>query len=151
MQQKIEAIIQQHDIILFDEICVLCNGWAKFLIKYDTQAQFKLTSMQSPLGQDILRYYQMPTEYFDSMLVIKNGQAYSESTAFLKVIESLGLPFSCLKMGYLIPRFIRDFLYRQIAFNRYRLLGTTDQCLFISSRHQQHFLEYAVDESTASN
>jgi predicted DCC family thiol-disulfide oxidoreductase YuxK len=38
MQQKIEEIIQQHDIILFDEICVLCNGWAKFLIKYDTQA-----------------------------------------------------------------------------------------------------------------
>ena len=88
MQQKIEAIIQQHDIILFDEICVLCNGWAKFLIKYDTQAQFKLTSVQSPLGQDILRHYQMPTEQFDSMLVIKNGQAYSESTAFLKVIES---------------------------------------------------------------
>ena len=73
MQQKIEAIIQQHDIILFDEICVLCNGWAKFLIKYYTLAQFKLTSVQSPLGQDILRHYQMPTEQFDSMLVIKNG------------------------------------------------------------------------------
>jgi hypothetical protein len=26
MQQKIEEIIQQYDIILFDEICVLCNG-----------------------------------------------------------------------------------------------------------------------------
>jgi predicted DCC family thiol-disulfide oxidoreductase YuxK len=109
MQQKIEEIIQQHDIILFDEICVLCNGWAKFLIKYDTQAQFKLTSVQSPLGQDILRHYQMPTEQFDSMLVIKNGQAYSESTAFLKVIESLGRPFFIFKNGLwdtqIYPRF----------------------------------------------
>lgn len=145
MQQKIEAIIQQHDIILFDEICVLCNGWAKFLIKYDTQAQFKLTSVQSPLGQDILRHYQMPTEQFDSMLVIKNGQAYSESTAFLKVIESLGRPFSYLKMGYGIPKFIRDFLYRRIALNRYRLFGTTKQCLLPSSENKKHFLEHSID------
>jgi hypothetical protein len=28
------------------------------------------------------------------MLVIKNGQASRESTAFLKVIEELGFPFS---------------------------------------------------------
>lgn len=86
MQQKIEEIIQQYDIILFDEICVLCNAWAKFLIQHDTQARFKLASVQSPLGQAILNYYQMPTEHFDTMLVIKNGQASLESTAFLKVI-----------------------------------------------------------------
>lgn len=151
MQQKIEEIIQQHDIILFDAICVLCNSWAKFLIHYDTQARFKLASVQSPLGQSILSYYQMSTEHFDTMLVIKNGQATSESTAFLKVIEELGFPFTGFKIGYLIPKFIRDFVYRRIAFNRSRLFGTTDQCLFISSHHQHHFLEYAVYESTSSN
>ena len=46
MQQKIEDIIQQHDIILFDAICVLCNGWAKFIIQYDKHAQFKLASVK---------------------------------------------------------------------------------------------------------
>ncbi len=151
MQQKIEEIIQQYDIILFDEICVLCNAWAKFLIQHDTQARFKLASVQSPLGQAILNYYQMPTEHFDTMLVIKNGQASRESTAFLKVIEELGFPFSALKIGYLIPKFIRNFVYHRIALNRYRLFGTTDQCLFISSHHQHHFLEHVVYESTSSN
>lgn len=151
MQLKIEDIIQQYDMILFDEVCVLCNAWAKFLIQHDTQARFKLASVQSPLGQAILKYYQMPTEHFDTMLVIKNGQAISESTAFLKVIEELGLPFSGLKIGYLIPKFIRDFMYRQIAFNRYRLFDTTDQCQFVSSHHQHHFLEHVVYESTSDN
>jgi len=35
MHPNIEDIIQQHDIVLFDAVCVICNGWARFLIKYD--------------------------------------------------------------------------------------------------------------------
>lgn len=141
---NIEQIIQQHDIILFDAICVLCNGWAKFLIQHDQLARFKLTSVQSHLGQKILEYYQMPTDHFDTMLVIKNGQMYCESTAFLKVIEELGLPYSSLKIGYLIPKFIRDFLYRRVALNRYRLFGKTDHCMLPSTENKQHFLESLI-------
>lgn len=145
-QKKVEiaTLIQQHDIVLFDAICVLCNGWAKFLIQHDVQARFKLVSVQSPLAQEILEYYQMPTDHFDTMLVIKNGTAFSESTAFLKVIEELGLPFSSLKIGYFIPKFIRDFLYRRIALNRYTLFGKTDHCLLPSKENQQHFLENVI-------
>lgn len=146
--KNIQSIIQQYDIVLFDEICVLCNGWAKFLIQYDRHAQFKLASVQSALGQEILKYYAMPTDHFDTMLVIKNAQVYSESTAFLKVIEELGIPFSCLKIAYFIPKFIRDFLYRKIALNRYRLFGTTDQCLLPSHENKKHFLDSAVYEYT---
>ncbi len=40
MQNHTAAIIQQHDIILFDAVCVICNGWAKFLIRHDPQAKF---------------------------------------------------------------------------------------------------------------
>lgn len=146
MSKNIQEIIQQHDIVLFDEICVLCNGWAKFLMQYDPHARFKLASVQSTFGQEILKYYKMPTDRFDTMLVIKNAQVYYESTGFLKVIEELGFPFSCLRIGYFVPKVIRDFLYRRIALNRYRLFGTTDQCLLLSSQNKQHFLEYAVHE-----
>ncbi|MEG0482010.1 MAG: thiol-disulfide oxidoreductase DCC family protein [Acinetobacter sp.] len=146
MQDNIVNILQQHDIVLFDEICVLCNGWAKFLIQHDRHARFKLASVQSALGQEILKYYALPNEHFDTMYVIKNAQLYSESTAFLKVIQELSFPFSCLKIGYLIPKFIRDFLYRRIALNRYRLFGTTDQCLLPSHENKKHFLDSVVYE-----
>lgn len=145
-QQNVEiaTLIQQHDIVLFDAICVLCNGWAKFLLRHDTASRFKLASVQSPLGQEILKYYQMPTDHFDTMLVIKNGQLFTESTATLKVIEELGFPFSSSKIGYLIPKFLRDFLYRRIALNRYTLFGTTDHCLLPSKENRQHFLENII-------
>ncbi len=144
MQQKIEDIIQQHDIILFDAICVLCNGWAKFIIQYDKHAQFKLASVQSPLGEAILKHYDMSTTEYSTMLMIKDGQRYLESTALIKVMQSLGSPFSLIATGYLMPRFLRDFLYRRIALNCYQLFGTTDYCLLPSSENKSHFLEDAI-------
>ena len=99
MQNKIEHIIQQHDIILFDAICVICNGWAKFLIKHDRKSKFKLVSAQSPLGEEILQYYGMSTTHYTTMVVILNAQLYTESTALLKVMQHLGLPFSLMNLG----------------------------------------------------
>lgn len=144
MSHPIQRMTQQYDIVLFDEVCVLCNTWAQFLIQHDQHAQFKLASVQSPLGQAILKYYQMPTEHFDTMLVVKNGQMYTESTAFLQVIQDIHFPFSVGKIGYVIPKSIRDFLYRRVALNRYRLFGTTETCILPSKSNQKHFLENIV-------
>ncbi|TCB51890.1 DUF393 domain-containing protein [Acinetobacter sp. ANC 4779] len=147
MEHKIAAINQQYDIILFDAVCVICNGWANFLIKYDKHAKFKLVSAQSALGEEILKYYAMPTEHYTTIVVIKDGQLYTESTALLKVMQHLGLPFSLMNSGYFMPRFIRDFLYRRIALNRYQLFGTTTHCLIPSAENRQHFLDHAIRES----
>lgn len=144
MSEQIEKIIRQHNIILFDAVCVLCNGWVNFLLKYDKHATFKLASVQSPLGQDILKYYQMPLDHYDTMLTIYQAKLYTESTAFLKVMQHLGFPFSMLSVGLITPSFIRDFLYKHIARNRYRLFGKTEACIIPSAQNRRHFLENAM-------
>lgn len=144
MAHRITAIIQKHDIILFDAICVICNGWAKFLIKNDQYSKFKLASAQSALGEEILKHYGMSTTDYTTMVVILNGQLYTESTALLKVMQHLGLPFSLMNAGYMVPRPIRDFLYRRVALNRYQLFGQTNDCLLPSADNKQHFLEHAL-------
>lgn len=70
MRYNIDSITQQHDIILFDAICVICNGWAKFLIQHDQHQKFKLASVQSPLGEAILKHYGMSTEHYSTMMDI---------------------------------------------------------------------------------
>lgn len=146
MSNDIEDIIQQHDIILFDAVCVICNGWARFLIQYDNKIQFKLVSAQSPLGVALLEHYQMSTAHYSTMLVIQAGTLYTESTALLKVMQHLGFPLNLMSTGYLVPRFIRDFLYRGVALKRYQLFGKTDYCLIPSSENKHHFLENAIRE-----
>lgn len=37
-------------VVLFDGVCKLCNGWAKFLIRHDSHQVFRLASVQSSVG-----------------------------------------------------------------------------------------------------
>ena len=140
MQNQLEQLIQTHNIILFDGICVLCSAWANFMIKHDPQYQFKLVSVQSKLGQQLLSTYQLPTDHFETMVLLEQGQLYTESTAFLRIIQRVGFPYSILKYGKVIPKVVRDFAYRRIALNRYWLFGQTEQCYVATADVQQHFL-----------
>jgi predicted DCC family thiol-disulfide oxidoreductase YuxK len=41
----------------------------------------------------------------------------------------------------IIPRFIRDAVYRFIAVNRYKWFGKTDQCRVPTAEERERFLE----------
>lgn len=57
-------------LVLFDGVCKLCNGWAKFLIRHDQQQLFRLASVQSVEGQAILQWYGLPLDHFDTMAYV---------------------------------------------------------------------------------
>lgn len=147
MSKDLEKIIQLHNIILFDEVCVLCNGWVGFLLKYDRHTKFKIASVQSPMGQHILAHYQMPLDHYDTMLAIYQGQLYTESSAFLKVMQHLGFPFKFIAAGLITPTIIRDFAYNCIAQNRYRIFGKTNTCIMLNKQNKIHFLEDFLHEN----
>ncbi|NIE97745.1 DUF393 domain-containing protein [Acinetobacter sp. Tr-809] len=140
MQNRLEQLIQTHNIILFDAECVLCSAWAGFMIKHDVEYLFKLVSVQSNIGQQLLTYCHLPTDHFETMVLLENGQCYTESNAFLRIIQRLDSPYASLKYARVIPKVIRDFAYRRIALNRYRLFGQNEQCYRVTPETQQHFL-----------
>lgn len=130
-------------IVMFDAVCKLCTGWSKFLIQHDRQAKFKLCSVQSPQGQAILSYLGMPTDYFDTMLLIEGNQVYERSDAILRIMRQLPLPLALLSVGYVIPRKLRDWAYDQVATRRYHLFGQHAQCVVPTADIRKRFLEYA--------
>ncbi|EPG35529.1 thiol-disulfide oxidoreductase DCC family protein [Acinetobacter colistiniresistens] len=140
MSKPLQQLIQSHSIILFDAVWVLCSAWADFMIRHDQHCQFKLVSVQSNLGQQLLAYCHLPTDHFETMVLLENGQCYTESTAFLRIIRRLDFPYSSLRHARLVPKTIRDFAYRCVALNRYRLFGKTEQCYVVTPDIQQHFL-----------
>ncbi len=40
-------ILPNERVVLFDGVCVLCNGWVKFLIRHDTAQRLRLAAVQS--------------------------------------------------------------------------------------------------------
>lgn len=135
------GVSQRDQVILFDAVCKLCNGWSRFIIRFDKQHKFTLCSVQSAEGQAILGWFALPLDNFSTMLLVKGDRAFSKSDSFIEIMKQLPLPFSLGVILKLIPRSLRDWLYDRIALNRYRLFGKYEACILPSADHQRRFLD----------
>lgn len=128
-------------VVLFDGVCKLCNGWAKFLIRHDRHQRIRLATVQSPEGQALLAWAGLPLNEFDTMAVIRDRHYWVQSEAFFEVVAHLPGGWPALRVLRIVPRPLRDWLYNRIAFNRYRLFGKYDSCRLPTADHQRRFLK----------
>lgn len=129
-----------NEIILFDGICNFCQGSVKFIIKYDKTKKLKFASLQSEIGQKLRTTYQIPDDT-DSIVFIKNKNAYIKSSAALRIATYLSFPLNLLYIFIIIPTFIRNFFYDIIAKNRYKWFGKQDACMLPSHEIRSRFLD----------
>lgn len=128
-------------VVLFDGVCKLCNGWARFLILHDHQRRMRLAAVQSPEGQALLAWAGLPLDQFDSIAVIRDRHHWERSEAVFEIIAQLPARWRPLLLLRSIPRLLRDWAYDRIARNRYRLFGKYDTCLLPDPDHEQRFLK----------
>jgi predicted DCC family thiol-disulfide oxidoreductase YuxK len=128
-------------VLLFDGVCRLCNGWARFVIRHDRHLRIRLATVQSAQGQALLAWAGLPVTAFDTMAVIRDRHYWVRSEAFFEVVRQLPGAWPLLRVLRLCPRRLRDWLYDRVALNRYRLFGRYDQCLLPSPDHRHRFLE----------
>src|SRR5688500_17178312 len=111
--------ISQHKIVLFDGVCNLCNGSVIFILHNEKKPIFQFASIQSEAGHEVLEWCRLPKDFNHGAVLIDRGNVYLGSTAALKIGHQLRFPWSFLSYaGLVVPRFIRDWVYRQIAINR---------------------------------
>lgn len=127
-------------VVLFDGVCRLCNGWARFLIRFDHRQRVRMATVQSPEGQALLAWAGLPLDRFDTMAVIRDRHCWLRSDAFFEVLRQLPGGWPLLGVFRLLPVRLRDIGYDWIARNRYRWFGQYDQCLLPTADHQRRFL-----------
>jgi salicylate hydroxylase len=115
-------------LIVFDGLCVLCSGNARFVLRHDRSRHFNLTTAQGPLGEALYRQFGLATDDYETMLVIEKGRLLTESDGAIAIARGLGWPWRAAAAARTVPRPIRDALYRLIARNRYRLFGRRQTC-----------------------
>lgn len=128
-------------VILFDGVCKLCNAWSNFIIKHDRQRIFKLCSVQSKEGKQILLHFGLPSESYETMLYVEGNQSFQKSDAFFQIMTQLGYPWKIVCIFKVIPKPLRDWMYDRIALNRYSLFGKYDYCTLPSPDHEARFLD----------
>ncbi len=136
-----EKNIKQQKIILFDGVCNLCNGSVIFILQREKEPVFRFASIQSEAGKELLEWCGLPKDYSQAIVLIDNETVYHGSTAALKIGQQLRFPWSFLaSMGFVVPRFLRDWVYTQIAKQRYQWFGKRDVCMVPTKELQSRFL-----------
>jgi predicted DCC family thiol-disulfide oxidoreductase YuxK len=127
-------------VILFDGVCKLCNAWSNFIIRHDKRHNFKLASVQSRQGIDILRHFKYPVDSYETMLVVYGETCLEKTDAVFYVMKTLGHPWALLSYYHVLPPSFRDWFYDRIALNRYKLFGKYDYCTLPSADHAGRYL-----------
>jgi predicted DCC family thiol-disulfide oxidoreductase YuxK len=128
------------NILLFDGVCNLCNGAVNFIIDRDKKGVIKFASLQSDFGQALLQKYHLPTQTFNSLVFVHKNHAYQKSTGVLLLAKELGGIYQLAVLLLIVPRFIRDFVYDQVAQNRYKWFGKSDSCRMPTPELKARFL-----------
>jgi predicted DCC family thiol-disulfide oxidoreductase YuxK len=146
-------------VVLFDGVCNFCDASVSFVIDHDPNGYFKFAPLQSAAGKELAAEYDLVSETasaqtaktasantaddlipIDSVILVEDGQAYTHSTAALRIARKLTGIWPVLYAFIIVPKPIRDFFYRLFAKYRYRMFGKKDECMLPSPEVRARFL-----------
>jgi predicted DCC family thiol-disulfide oxidoreductase YuxK len=127
-------------IIIFDGHCVMCSGFARFILRHDKRAKYRLLPAQTALGSALYRHFGLDPVHYETNILLENGVAWLKSEGSLKMFQGLGFPFSLLRIFSMMPTSLRDGLYSVIARNRLRWFGRREVCFLSDPVYADRFL-----------
>ena len=126
-------------IILFDGQCVFCDHSVQFILKRDVDEIFQFASLQSDIGQKLLKQYNVDSS-MDSIVVIYREKVYTQSDAAIVIARQFKGLWRLLVVVKVLPKWLRDKMYEIIAKNRYRLFGQLEMCRIPTKEERRRFL-----------
>jgi predicted DCC family thiol-disulfide oxidoreductase YuxK len=143
------AIVDDIDgpVLLFDGVCNLCNGFVRFVVRFDHEGTFRFAPLQSAVAQELLDRHGIATgdESFDTVVLVEDGERYTKSTAALRVARRLDGPWPLAYPLVVLPQRLRDAGYDLVARYRYRLFGKSDECQVPAPEIRERFTDRALD------
>ena len=124
--------LEDHPVLLYDGVCVVCNRTVQFLLRYERDAALRFVPLESPLGCELLARYGIqagkePSK--EGVILISNAltptaRLSRRTDAFAAVLLLLRNPWPIIgRVIRLTPRFLRESAYTLFARHRYRLFG----------------------------
>jgi predicted DCC family thiol-disulfide oxidoreductase YuxK len=136
----LENLPADQAILFFDGVCVLCSGFAQYVLKHDHRKRILLCVAQSQTGQAAYQAHGLDHRNFKTNLLLVNGRAYTKSEAFIQTMWILGGLNASAVLMRAVPRRMRDWIYDPIARNRYRWFGERQTCYLATPEIADRFI-----------
>lgn len=130
--------LKNQNLVFFDGVCHLCNGFVDALITRDRQRKLRFAPLQGDTATLILSSEDRLK--LDSVVYFTQGQVFYRSTAVLKILSELGGLYRLSAVAFVIPSFLRDWAYNVIAKNRYSWFGERDFCRLPQADERDYLL-----------
>lgn len=127
-------------IVIFDGFCNLCSSSVLFIIKRDSKAQFKFSTLQSLDLREIKSKYHVAA-LPDSLLLIDRNRLFVKSSAALRIAKNLDGVWPLFYGFIIVPAPIRDWMYDLIAKNRYKWFGKRNSCMIPTAEIEARFIQ----------
>jgi len=133
-------------LILYDGVCGLCNRLNRFVLKRDPAAVFQFASLQSRLGQSLLKADGLDADNLETLYVVANYGSespvlLSKSQAAFFILKTLGGPWRVVTILGILPWRLLDWVYDLIARNRYTVFGRYQTCPIPSPEYKSRFVD----------
>jgi predicted DCC family thiol-disulfide oxidoreductase YuxK len=136
-------------LMLYDGLCGVCNSAVQWVIKRDHGDRFRFAPQQSAVAAAILSRNGIDHEAMldnNSVYLVLNAgtkqeRLLTQSDVTVSMLTILGGRWRVLgKLLGAVPLFVRNFVYRMFARNRYRLTGQYEVCPIPSEAQQIKFV-----------
>lgn len=119
---------EDYPVVLFDNYCLICDGFVQFLLHIDREGKLKYSGLDSAKAQTEIRKRAIPIPKNDSVILLGKHAYFLESQAVLEILKITKRYNWLRKTAALFPLSFRDSVYRFIARNRYRVLDKKKSC-----------------------
>lgn len=132
--------MEKRKIVFFDGVCHLCMGSVQFLLKQNQTESLYFSTIGSKSFLDLI-----PTNVReslpDSIIYWNEGEVLVESDAILGITKELGLPWRFGLVFWIVPKGVRNQIYRWIAKHRYQWFGKAESCMVPTPDLKRRFLD----------
>jgi predicted DCC family thiol-disulfide oxidoreductase YuxK len=129
-------------ILLYDGLCGLCNRLVQFVLKRDASGVFRFAALQSNYAAEILQVHHLDAQDLNTVYVVNGEQLFTRSDAAIFVLRRLGGFWKVTGAALRIfPKVLRDWGYKLVAGNRYRIFGKYETCPLPQKKYENRFLD----------
>lgn len=133
-----EKDLKKKNIIFFDGLCHLCDGFIDIIIRLDSGHIYTFSPLQGETAAKLLKPEQMLN--LNSILFYQNGLVSYRSKAVLKIIQGLGGVYRLVFVLKVLPSPVLDLFYNFIAQNRYSFFGKKESCRIPTESEKKYLL-----------
>lgn len=116
----VQSGLPDGNLIVFDGVCILCYGFARFMARRDQRVGFRFVDAHSEKGRALYQAHGLDPDLMETNIVLLDDKAYTKMASFTAAMRSLGWPWRILAVLDLLPLALANWLYDRIARNRYR-------------------------------